>query len=210
MLKTIIDSIKHSIKFILIGLVIGALISIPVLKLAHKVTPKTDNIMIFAGELNDQSAFRMIVKMISLPFGSDLIVYVNSPGGSIAALENLFLIAKLNNIHIHAKSVGPAWVASAAAIFFVKADTMEIDPATIFVFHLGEVCVNGDPNGNCHKLSLTAKDPIERHIANSTAAMNKTALDKCVITPEEYKHVLAGEDVYVSGQEAINNMKKCH
>lgn len=205
-IKSTYSYIEHNLVYVLLGIVLGALVFISYVRIDSKVVSPQHNVMIFRGELDLKSTYQMLVKIASLPYGSDLDVYIDSPGGSIACLETLFLAIKVNGIVVHAHTYGPALAASAAAIFMIKADTMDIDPATIFVFHLGSMC----PTDNeCHPMSVDAKDITERYMARSTAALNKVALDKCMITKEEYDQVLAGQDVFVSGTEVLSNMMSC-
>lgn len=206
-IKEIKDISVRSLELVILGILIGTVSIIIGLKASHYLyPPKPKNTMIFYGELNGTTVLPMIGKVTSLPFGSDLDVYINSPGGSILALEMLFLAIKANDIHIHSHAVGPALVASAAAIFFVKSDTMDVDPATIFVFHLGSICHVGQ---ECHPMSLNSEDLSEKFMAQSTAELNRVALERCLITKEDYDLILQGEDLTVMGRTVINNMANC-
>ncbi len=203
-----IKDIFSVLKLAFLGFFLGVVLVVAGVKTIHYATHASDvpNRGFLMNEMTAESVFALQMQIISLPYGSDLTVYIDSPGGSMAALNALFVLIDANNIHIHSKVLGSSLAASAAANFLVHSDTMEISDAAIIVFHLGSLC---DTKDFCHKMSMTDPDPINRAIAESSAQLVKVALKKCVITDEQYGRVLKGDDVFIIGEEANSNKAKC-
>lgn len=153
------------------------------------------------GEITEGSVLKLELQILSLPYGSDLDVYIDSPGGSVMALNTLLTFIKVNNIHVHSHVIASSFCASAAANFLADSDTQDVDNAAIIVYHLGSL---GDK-----RLTMNDSDVFIRILARSAAQMVKAARDKCLITKDEYQRVLAGEDVFVLGEEVNYNKLAC-
>ena len=197
------------IKVILVLFISGIILSLmpfPSVDFINHVL--THRVAYLSNEMTMQSVQQLENDMKSLLPGETLDVYINSPGGQIAALAQLLSIKKIFDVRINAIVVGQNLAASAAADFLNNADTLDIADSAIIVYHTGYTC---DSTGVfCKRLMINDPDPMLAAVAQASLEEVKKALKRCIITKDEFDRVAAGQDVFITGAEANQNMEDCH
>jgi hypothetical protein len=167
------------------------------------------------GEMSEISVLPVVAAIASNQDNNTLYIYINSPGGDLAAFV---MIQQALNHHkgtVIAVLKSGETAASAAAMVFVLADKQVIEEGGLFMMHRPSTLVNcKNPSAPTTETCDMKKVPLEggwqNHYVNEVV-MNvvKIAIKKCLIPASDYGRILAGEDVYHTSGELLEAKKSC-
>lgn len=131
----------------------------------------------------------------ALPEGEDLVLEINSPGGSVDAGSEIYSILRSSSAHTVAEIQSLA--ASAASYMAMGADEVVISPAAQMMIHLPSCCTQGDRND--HMRSVGMLDATREAILNTYELHAKGKSDRA-----ELRRMMNAE-TWLSAQEAVDH-----
>lgn len=129
----------------------------------------------------------------TLPEGEDLVLEINSPGGSVDAGSEIYSILRGSNAHTVAEIQSLA--ASAASYMVMGADEVVISPAAQMMIHLPVCSTRGDRND--HLRSVGMLDATREAILNTYELHTKGKSDRA-----ELRRMMNTE-TWLTAQEAV-------
>lgn len=126
---------------------------------------------------------------------NDLVrIYINSYGGDLWTAIQFMRVLKESNAQVTASVEGACM--SAATIVFLMADTFEISPHSMFMFH--------NYSGGAVGKGGEMMDQIKHERKWSEQLLRETYSD--FLKPEEIESVLNNKDIWMTGEAVVNRL----
>lgn len=153
-----------------------------------------------SGPIEGAEEFVDLFKMLDRATTQDFIhIHINSPGGYLnTAIQ---IRNKMLNTQAHVTCTAEGECASAATLIFLSGDTLAVYPDSIFMIHNysgGNFGKGGEMYASVSFMKSWWEEKMMKEIY------------KDFLTPKEIADILTGADVYLSGVEVGERLKKLH
>lgn len=146
----------------------------------------------------EPAEYARIVDVLRNAVSTDtIVVYVTTFGGYLDTADLLRQSIIKSKANVVGRAAGT--VASAGTVIFLACDQYEITPTSTFLFHEG----SGGTGAVKHSDAQASIDFTKKHLPE----VFKAAYGE-LLTPKEYKDILKGTELFLSGQAVADRLVK--
>lgn len=193
-----------------------SLFTLSVIAFPKPVGKVYSNTLIGVMESGSPQIKKIVHDILRMKDNDVMYLYIDSPGGEVAAYLDIKTALDMHHGKVIAVLTLGHMAASAAAMTFIAADGFIIKPGSMFMLHRASQFVNcknpATPTiETCEMKKMDDNDGIFAKWANEMVmSVVQQAINRCLIPQSDYARVLKGEDVYHTGNEIIQELKKCN